>query len=260
MKPAAQVEPALRRCRPLLGTYVEVAIMGADANHPDAVTAIALAFDAVSEVQRQMSAHDTQSDLTRLNAAPAGSTVSVSPMTAEVLALALEIHRLSAGRFDCGIDGSSIADLEKTGPLRFALRRAVRLDLGGIAKGFAVDRAIDTLAGLGFGNAVVNAGGDMRVSGSAPRAVHIRHPLDPRRVIRIGELCDGASATSASYFRDGRRWLLDPATGRRRGDRRSFTVIASRCAWADALTKVLALGGPRVEECLGHFGAHGIVL
>lgn len=253
-------EAVVRRCRPLLGTYVEISIMGADADQPHAVTAIERAFDAVHRVQCRMSLHDERSDVAQINAAPPGSTVSVSPMTAEVLSLALEMHGLSDGRFDCGTEGSSIADIEVAGPSKVAVHRPVRLDLGGIAKGFAVDLAIETLAQHGFGSAIVNAGGDMRVSGSAPRPVHIRDPLDPGRVIRVGELCNGASATSAAYFRDGRRWLIDPTTGCERDDRRSFTVIARRCAWADALTKVLALGGPRAEDCLGHFGAHGIVL
>src|SRR5207237_9076434 len=101
---------------------------------------------------------------------------------------------------------------------RVRLARAVRFDLGGIAKGFAVDRAVQILrrARLAFG--LVNAGGDLRAFGNRRWPVHVRCPDAPGELLQLGSLSNGAVATSAVYFSLQRHGairtsaLFDPAS------------------------------------------------
>lgn len=276
---------ALRRCRPALGTYVDIALD--DAGDADARDALESAYGAIARVESLMSFHRADSDLGRINAARPGTTLRVDPWTAEVLALALALHAVSDGAFDCGVAArlvargllpasatgpcgavgrSTLADIEQRSGARVHLRARVCLDLGGIAKGFAVDRAIEALRIRGVRDAMVNAGGDLRVLGPRPRLIHVRHPARPSELVPLGELADGAIATSGAYFSRATRAdgtfdsaLVDPLDGRSVTSACSFSVIAPRCAVADGLTKVLALRGRLAAPCLAHFGARGHV-
>jgi thiamine biosynthesis lipoprotein len=133
--------------------------------------------------------------------------------------------------------------------------RPLRIDLGGIAKGYAVDRACEALRAHGVVSALVNAGGDLRVVGSTPWPVAVRHPARPAQRLPLCEIADGALATSAAYFLPmsaGRRAraLVD---GRTRGLREwhgSVSVTAATCLRADALTKVVGLLGARAAPML----------
>ena len=98
MKPASN---SLRRARPLLGTFVEIAAAGAAPAEMNA--AIDDAFAAVAEVHRLMSFHEPASDVSRLNRPAATGAIAVHPWTYRVLKLALELHRRSAGVFDISV-------------------------------------------------------------------------------------------------------------------------------------------------------------
>ncbi len=252
----------LRRARPLLGTIVEITV-------PDrkcACAAIERAFAVIARVQALMSAHDESSDLGRLHRARIGVPVSVHPWTWRVLAKARAIGRRTGGAFDPVVAGrlavangglppwrgsarggdARFADLELLGEDRVRLRRRLRIDLGGIAKGFAVDRAVAVLraARLEFG--LVNAGGDLRAFGPRAWPVHVRHPGAPGCLVSLGSLRNGAVATSAPYFSEvrasGRRVvsaLIDPTDGRCITGAISATVFARTCLAADALAKAV---------------------
>lgn len=274
----------LARCRPLLGTYVQVALR--DALPEAALQAAAdAAFAAIEDVERTMSFHRPDSDLSRLNGARAGAVVALAPGLVEVLRFAAELHRLSDGVFDPGVADTlvewsllprhdtgcavprhaSIGDLEFLDTTHVRLRAPTCIDLGGIAKGHAVDRAIEALAAAGLAQAEVNAGGDLRILGDA-RPVHVRSPGDPRVLQPLGELGDGALATSATYFSavapdvGARSALVDARTRTPLADRRSFSVVAPTCIAADALTKVLAITGALPAECARRWDARGIIL
>jgi FAD:protein FMN transferase len=137
------------------------------------------------------------------------------------------------------------------------------LDLGGIAKGFAVDRAIDALRAAGATCGIVNAGGDLRVFGDDHwLPVRIRHPAAPGATLQPFALRDAAVATSGDYFRAGRSALVDPRS--RRGASQplpaSITVVASTCVMADALTKIVALRPAGSAAILADYGAHAFTL
>jgi thiamine biosynthesis lipoprotein len=104
--------------------------------------------------------------------------------------------------------GTSYRDLDLLPDNRARWRRKGWVDLGGIAKGYAVDCGIAALRARGTASGIVNAGGDLRCFG-APQPVHVRHPSAPSAVMLLGWLADAALASSAGYFSsievDGRR-------------------------------------------------------
>src|SRR5262249_39845799 len=152
-----------------------------------------------------MSFHQADSDVGRLNQEAATRPVSVHPWTFQVLQTALDLHDRTAGLFDItiapvlqdrGLLPRSPSD-RALGPKRIAMAETVALladrrirmrggtaiDLGGIAKGFAVDRAADVLRGHDIACGLVNAGGDLLAFGKLSHNVHIRDPRDPRRCL-----------------------------------------------------------------------------
>jgi thiamine biosynthesis lipoprotein len=277
MSPSAE----LRRCRPLLGTFVEVCACADSV--PRATGALEAAFAAVERVQRRMSFHEPQSDVSCLNRWAAHGPVAVDPWTYRVLEAASGFRDASRGVFDVTVApelqrwgylpaaghaagaGRPLRDpgaIELLPDRRVRFRRPVRIDLGGIAKGFAVDRAIEALRDAGAVAGRVNAGGDLRVFGASPTTVHVRHPGAPARVLPLAQLTDAALATSATYFAR-RRWrgrqvspIVDPRRGGPWLRNTSVSVRAPTCQVADALTKVLAILGAR---CVGVLRAHAAV-
>ncbi len=227
-----------------------------------------------------MSAHDPASDLARIARQAHLRAVTVDPDTHAVLELALRLARESSGLFDISVapvfarrgllpahaagDG---AGCRRTQALRLETGCRVRaavpvaLDLGGIAKGYAVDRAVAALRAAGAGAGLVNAGGDLRVFGcDAWMPMRVRHPANPALAVSLLEGRDIAVATSADYFRGAVGGLVDPRSRRLRGFGGSVTVAAPTCAIADALTKVVALDRARAAAILARHGAHAFDL
>ena len=258
----------IARCRPLLGTYVE--IRARDSTLDCAAVAIEHAFAAVEQVQGLMSFHARDSELSRLNRAAHRRARRVHPWLHRVLRLAARLHRESAGLFDPAIaprlveagllprpagaprpaSGATMMDVELLEGSRVRFRKPLWLDLGGIAKGFAVDAAVAMLRANGVRAGAVNAGGDLRVFGEEAQLVHLRDPAQPARVRPLGALRCGACATSGGYFTDGARWATIDPRGGARPRTGSISVIAHRCAVADALTKVVALAPASLSRAL----------
>ena len=271
----------MRRCQPWLGTYIEIAAQALDTVTLEG--AIQAAFAAVARVHRLMSFHDPASDVSRLNQRAVRAPVAVDAWTHAVLGEAQRLHRLSGGVFDVAVapsliawgflprganapDHGSTADLELMTKQRVRFHRPLAIDLGGIAKGFAVDRAVEALQAAGACGGSVNAGGDLRVFGPQPEPLRVRHSRHLANCIVVGELRNEAAATSAAYFtrrRHAGHWvspILDPRTARPWLDRTSVTVIAPACLSADALTKVVALAPDRAPAILTRYGARAVVI
>lgn len=227
----------VRRARPVLGTLVDIGVpVGAEA-------ALHAAFEVMQRVQQRMSVFEPGSDLSRSHAAAAGEPVRMHAWTAEVLQFAQTLQTQSGGLFDVAL-GSGAWQLDWQDEQAFLIRHqsTTRIDLGGLAKGWAVDKAVEAALGLGAGAVWVNAGGDLRVEG-------LTLPLVLRDELGGGvrpwaELQDGAIATSD--FRAGARSHLSG-----QGEALHLSVLAPRCAWADALTKVLAQCR-RLDQGLAH--------
>lgn len=270
--------------RPLLGTFVEVRVRGL--SERNAAAATDRAFAQIATVDVEMSAHDTNSDLGRLFRAKRNEVIAVHPWTWQVIEAARKLYRLSGGIFDVTVgdvleakgllpqwrigpgkrECATMADIELLDGHRIRVRCPPRLDLGGIAKGFAVDRAVEALIEAGARGGYVNAGGDFRIFGDDPEPLLVRHPTKPGLILRAGEIRTGAAATSAGYFHR-RRWRARPLMplidGRSRKAKKfspSVTVLAPSCMWADALTKLLALEPETAEALLNRFGARAVLL
>lgn len=274
-----QVE--IRRCRPLLGTFVE--IQGFGTNAAELEDAIEAAFLAIAQVHRLMSFHDPESDVSRMNRNACYERARVHPWTWRVLKSAQEFSRNTDGIFDVTMArqlvkwnylpryGSHVARgswrdiiLEPTGHVRF--RRPLLIDLGGIAKGFAVDRAVDVLKRNGVMAGIVNAGGDLRVFGASLQLIHLRHPAQPKRAAGVVRLRERAIATSGIYFARTRKRgccvspMLNGRTGRATCDLVSVTVAATSCMTADALTKVVFVLRERAAPLLAQYSADALLL
>lgn len=235
----------IRRARPTLGTIVTIA---ADA----APAAVEAAIAAIVHVHACMSAQRAGSDIDRINRQAHRRAVRVDPWTLEVLARALELSEATAGAFDVVVPEGSARHTDvvlEGGTVR--LLRPARLDVSGIAKGFAVDVAVDVLQRHGASAGSVNAGGDLRFLGGKSGFVSVRVPGRPAESVQLPPLPYRAYATSSGEF--GTR-LYDPRTGESSALDWSVTVAASTCLVADALTKAVALLGP-VNSLLRRFDA-----
>ncbi|MGC9163892.1 MAG: FAD:protein FMN transferase [Thiomonas sp.] len=260
----------VRRMQPLLGTWVEIRATGRAGRVERAVRA---AFLHLARVQQRMSFHAPDSVLTRINLHAHRQPQPVDALTWDVLRKALALSRASAGCFDITVAGRLVArgllpdhgfatldappgaDAVALLPgRRVALRRPVLLTLDGIAKGYAVDRAIDALARAGVQQAVVNAGGDLRVFG--PQALPLGIRCADGAIRDAGLLRNAAVASSAIGLGAAARarfpgCVIHPA-GKEPAQRvpRVWSVRAAQCWRADALTKVAALAAPAQREAL----------
>jgi len=260
----------IRRARPLLGTLVEIAVDALDERA--ALGAIDAAFAEIAAVHRCMSFHAPDSDLARIHRAPVGQAVCVDARTLTVLRCALRVAEVSRGAFDPTRAAHAVAraslprpvsafapdcsaswrDIELVDEARVRLRRPLWLDLGGIAKGYAVDRASALLAELGIVQSCVNAGGDLRVAG--PRAERIALRILAQSAPRIIELADGAVASSAAISVLRADGTSPPSTVI------GASVVAPDCMTADALTKVVLAAPVHIARAaLASFGAHALV-
>lgn len=263
----------------IMGTRVAVELWSEDA------ALAARAMEAViAEMRRTdelMSTYRPESQLSAVNAHAAGRAVQVDPEIIDVVAKALEFSRLSDGAFDItyasvgylydyrahrrptgeqvaaalpGVDYRQVQVDREHNTIRL-LRPGMRIDLGGIAKGRAVDRSIEVLRGLGIAHAMVNAGGDTRLLGDRrgkPWIVGVRDPRNEGRVVTRLPLADEAVSTSGDYERyfeeEGVRYhhILVPGTGQVAREVRSATIIGPDATLTDGLsTAVFVLGVER---------------
>lgn len=284
--------------KPLMGTIVSMAVVSQDARL--AYAALDAAFDEMARLEAMMSAFRKDSELHRLNEEASRHPVTVSHELFQVIELSLHISQVTRGAFDITV--GPLMDLwrfyknEKTLPSSQALQDVLSrvgyrhvvlsskdrsvffavpgmaLDLGGIAKGFAIDRAVNVLKGHGMAAALVNAGGDILAYGTKPGGqpwrVGLQHPRDSRELLAVLTMSDMAMVTSGDYERyflvDGKRYshIIDPRSGFSARETASVTVMAESAAYADGLaTGILVLGveaGMALVESLP--GVHALII
>ena len=240
----------LRRAQPLLGTLVEIGVPAAGAK---AHAALDAAFATVRELQACLSRFEPDSDLARFHALRSGESMPVRAPSRHVLAAARELQDASDGAFDISL-GTAPDGWRCDGDRLHKLSDAVLIDLGGIGKGHAVDRAVEALIANGCASGWANAGGDLRAFGDAELPIRLRDEASGG-TRPFASLRDGAFATS-QYARQSRSQLAPHArhTGRR-PVRAHVSVAAPLCLWADALTKVIAISGDTAHPLLARFGA-----
>jgi len=289
--PRQQASDPVRRSQPLLGTFVVITVYAP--SNAQAHSAINATFDEIRRVDSVFSIHRPDSELSRVNATPGPAIVSDELL--KVLGRALEIARETNGAFDPTVGPlvelwgflwkehrfPTSSELAATLPRvnhRFVEvdprertvgfhTNSVSLDLNAIAKGYAVDCAIEKLRSFGITNAMVRAGGDLRVIGSPPGegawTVQLEDPTKTGRRMVI-KLRDRALSTSGSYenffIRGSKRYshILNPRTGFPVEGIASCSVIAPTCMESDAWSTALFVLGP--GRALKEFGPRMPVL
>jgi thiamine biosynthesis lipoprotein len=272
----------------IMGTRIVVELWADERAAGD--SAIDAVMDEMRRIDASMSTYKPDSEVSRVNKLAAHQPVKISAELFELLNTALEYSRITDGAFDITYasvgfmydfrarihpDEKQIAAAlpavnyrhllldRATGSVRFS-RSGVRIDLGGIAKGYAVDRGIGILQRRGIKHALVSAGGDSRIIGDRfgkPWIVGIRHPDHRDQVIARLPLVDTAISTSGDYERyfdeNGTRYhhIIDPRTGHSASAVRSATVIAPTATRTDGLSKTAFVLGAeaaiRIYEQLG---------
>jgi len=263
--------------RLLMGTLVEVTAVGPEDKAKNAVEA---ALDAVKQVEDLTSFHK-QSQLTRVNEAAGVEPVKVDQQLLALVEKSLEIAARTHGAFDPTIgplsnlwrfsagephlpDRAAIASaleivgwekvrIDRAKGTVFLPERGMALDLGGIAKGYALDRAAAAIREAGIRSALVNAGGDIVALGEKepgkPWRIGIQDPRSPSSIIAVAPVKDGAILTSGDYERffteDGKRYhhILDPKTGYPAEGLESVTILTPDARAADGMSlAVFVLG------------------
>jgi thiamine biosynthesis lipoprotein len=246
---------SLRRAQPWLGTFVEIEARGADSATLD--LAVESAFQAIRKVHALMNYHDRQSELSRLNALAHRIPLRVHAWTYEVLRKAACVSAATDGDFDVTRTRGGWEQIALLPGRQVMLRRpGLQIDLGGIAKGFAVDRAVAAMRRFRVPCGSANAGGDLRVFGDQETVVRIRNPRHPNAPMCEVPLRNGAIATSGSYFGAEH---VDPRENRPCPGTDSVSVRAPECWLADALTKLVIIRGVRALPMLERFSAEALV-
>jgi thiamine biosynthesis lipoprotein len=266
-----------------MGTFVEIKIATPPGRADEGRRAVERARKAIEAFVDEVSSWEPDSETSRVNANAGRTPVRIGERLMNLLLHAREISQLSGGAFD--VTFSPVARIWKLRPLdpvipddeaiarvlklvgykdlvldreagtAFLRRPGMRIDLGGIAKGSAIDVAAASLKADGFTNVLINAGGDLYAMGAkanGPWMVGIRNPRGARHEA-IGRLplCDRAITTSGDYEKmieiDGRRYhhIINPKTGQPADRCVSVTVIAPAAEVADALSTALFVLGPK---------------
>ncbi|MBV8209713.1 MAG: FAD:protein FMN transferase [Burkholderiaceae bacterium] len=271
----------------IMGTSVRVELWSEDRD--DGEAAIAAVMERMHQIDETMSPYKPDSELTGVNRAAADAPVAVSREMYDIVSRSIEYSRMSDGAFDityasaghlydyrlgirpaeddlararAAIGWRNLVLDPDACTIRFA-RPGVRIDLGGFAKGYAVDEGAAILRSRGVCNAIVTAGGDSHIVGDRrgrPWAIGIRDPRRAGQMVAVLPLQDVALSTSGDYeryFEDGGvryHHVIDPATGRSPLGVRSVTVIAPDGLTSEALAKsVFVMGvdrGMRLIESL----------
>jgi FAD:protein FMN transferase len=238
-----------------LGTFVAVE---AEAASLEAVEqGIAAAYGAIAAVERLMHPDRSGSDLSALAAAATGSRVQVHPWTFDVLLLCRRLNAASRGIFDpCRSDAPGrLADLELRSDGALVPGAPLRIDLGGVAKGFAVDRAVDALRAAGCSAGLVNAGGDLAAFGSEAREILCRRARGADFVVALRDAALATSDTTAHSRPTEHRGYYH-GLDRQAAVTGCVTVRAASAALADGLTKcLLPLSPPLRTGLLAAFDA-----
>ena len=260
-----------------MGTLISVEVWHDDAAH--ARQCMSVVMQEMHRIDRDMSPYKQESELSRINRLAPRQALLISSELFDLIQASIRISRLSAGAFDITFaSAGNLYDYRKAlKPDERQLKKIlpainyrhlkldasnrkisflhpeVRIDLGGIAKGYAVDRGIHLLKNCGIQNGLVSAGGDTRLLGDRrgrPWMTGIRNPRQEQGSAMVLPLTDTAISTSGDYERffieNGVRFhhILSPKTGRPSHGVLSATVIGPDATTTDALSTTVFILGP----------------
>ncbi|MBM3254133.1 MAG: FAD:protein FMN transferase [Candidatus Omnitrophica bacterium] len=275
----------VKETRLLLGTVVNITVNGETKRELE--FAVNEAFGEIAYLETILSRYNKESDIYKINNLKNKTKpIKVHRETFELIKKSIELGKLSRGAFDItclpilelwGFGNKAILKIPDEKRIKATLKNvgfdkivldeeketvsflnnSIKIDLGGIAKGYAVDRAIAVLRKRGIKSAIVDAGGDLYCLGGKVNnlvwSVGIQHPRDRKKLVSKIELNDKAVATSGDYERfviiEEKKYshIVNPKTGYPiEGVPMSVTIIAKDCTTADALsTAIFVLGAER---------------
>ncbi len=240
---SAPIGPFVER-RPAMGTVLEVSIWAEPALARRAAQAV---HDEIDQLTELLDGRRPTSDVARLLAAPAGTKVHVDPATLACLRAALDHARRSGGAFDPTLVSAGWREVAIDPVAGTVTRgdRVTKLDLGGIGKGFALDRAAERLRELGAERALLNFGGQLLALEPPPGRdgwpVAVVDPREPDTVLEMYSLARASLACSGAAHRGAH--LLDPQTGAPAAIPLTTTIVADEATTADAWSTALAVLG-----------------
>ncbi len=291
----SQKEKIYRKSRILMDTLVTITVVSN--SRGNAEKAIDAAFSEVKKLEKLSNFFSSESEISRINRNAGISVVKVSPDTSDVLEKALLVSEKTEGAFDVTMgpviklydfykkikpEQSTINKnlwlvdyrdliIDRNKSAAYLKKKGMLIDLGGISKGYAADKAVETLKRKGINSGLVSVAGDIKTFGlkpdKRPWKIGIRNPRAEGQkddIMATIELRDMAISTSGDYERcfilDGKRYhhLLSPKTGYPAEECRSVSIIAKEGVFTDAFaTGVFILGpekGMRVIEKMGFDG------
>lgn len=202
------------------------------------------AFEELGRLERLLSKFIPTSDIGQINSGPPGRPVVVSAETAECLELAAQVWCDTRGAFDVTVGGIQAHTTAAVGMdylqmdrrQRTACRRVdgLAVDLGGIGKGYALDRLAELLRGWGIHRALLDSGQSTVLAMGEGWTVALRDPFDQRSVLSQVVLCDCALAGSGAQLHG--QHIIDPQTRRPASARAAAWAVAPSAAMADALS------------------------
>ncbi len=270
-----------------MGTFIEIHLTGFVWDNFD--LAFKKAFSAIEKVEIIANAYDDKSELSMLNKTLHNQVFAASEDLFFLIDNSKILYNQSDGVFDVTIApltrlwkpyikkklipdekaitgnlkliGSDKISLDKASKTIRFLEKGMEADLSAIAKGYAVDKAIDEIKKLNFRSAMVNAGGDIFCLGKRafifPWRIGIKDPKGKDRIFKVINACNRAVATSGGYEQffshNGRYYshLIDPKTGYPADNTYlSVTVIADKCFIADAIATAIFIGGKKTRDKL----------
>ncbi len=262
----------VKRTRILLGTVVEIQTRSVDENKAD--KAINKAFDEISRIDVEFSPYRKERPVWKLNHNN-DSVITVTPEIYKIMELSDSLWKESRGAFDVSLesltevwgfngDNPSVPEENKRikawtysgwqhvkllGNNSFSRNADVGLNFGAIAKGYAVDRALEILKKNGIKDCLVNAGGEIKALGDE-WVIGVQHPRKENSIIAEIKLNGMSVATSGDYeqyfIKDGKRYdhIMNPHTGFPADSCQSVTVIAGNDTEADGLSTAVFVLGP----------------
>jgi FAD:protein FMN transferase len=269
--------------REAMGTVWTLSVLVPAAQASEAHRSLLRGLDEVDRLERLLSEWQPTSEISRVNAAAGARPVLVGDDLLRCVGVSLDVARWSDGAFD--ISWASLRDLWDFSPTSaqvpptreavqarlplwnwrnvvvdhaahsvFLKRAGMAIGLGGVAKGYALDRVASMLQADGFQNFLLFGGGQVRVGGQRgdrPWHVGIQHPRDPSSYFAFVEVSGDASVSTSgdyehSWSHEGRRYhhILDPATGFPAQRSASVTLISPSALWADAVDTAVFILGP----------------
>jgi len=237
-----------KEARIAMDTFAEISVYSADRD--SAHEAIRDAFREIERIEKVFNRFDSASEVSRVNALAGIEEVTISPELFKIIEDSIYYSEISNGSFDITVAPQKKGRHEEVLlnkdnlSVRF-MSPDIKMDFGGIVKGYAVDRARDTLIAHGIRDALLNIGGNIYAMGNAGTKdgwiVGIQHPGDRNKIIDRLNLKDRAVSTSGNYQRGTH--IIDPATGSPAEGIVAVTVVAHSAEEADALSTAIFVMG-----------------